>query len=210
MNMDVQVKYIVQFRIVFWDVLPCKMIVDWRFRGAYCLHHHLTRQYIPEDNSEHHTRRRENLKSRIFFSFILPWNLVTSPRKFTFSFKLGRHIGVFAQHTFRINNCKNGRQRKATYGQIEDITKDWNYDASCMLTSLPVLDLENLSTWSLLRRLYILKTVSTQFLLHREYIFKTVSTQILFHRVYIFKTVSIQFLLRSVHIENCKHLTFIA
>jgi hypothetical protein len=30
------------FRIVFWDVLPCKMIVDNNF----------TRQYIPEDNSE--------------------------------------------------------------------------------------------------------------------------------------------------------------
>jgi hypothetical protein len=27
------------FRIVFWDVLPCKMIVDRRFRGAYCFHH---------------------------------------------------------------------------------------------------------------------------------------------------------------------------
>jgi hypothetical protein len=24
---------------------------------------HFTRQYIPEDNSEHHTRRRENSKS---------------------------------------------------------------------------------------------------------------------------------------------------
>jgi predicted aspartyl protease len=24
---------------------------------------HFTRQYIPEDNSEHHTRRRENVKS---------------------------------------------------------------------------------------------------------------------------------------------------
>jgi hypothetical protein len=24
---------------------------------------HFTQQYIPEDNSEHHTRRRENLKS---------------------------------------------------------------------------------------------------------------------------------------------------
>jgi hypothetical protein len=24
---------------------------------------HFTRQYIPEDNSEHHTRHRENLKS---------------------------------------------------------------------------------------------------------------------------------------------------
>jgi hypothetical protein len=26
---------------------------------------HFTRQYIPEDNSEYHTRRRENLKSQI-------------------------------------------------------------------------------------------------------------------------------------------------
>jgi hypothetical protein len=24
-----------KFRIVFWDVLPCKIIVDRRFRGAY-------------------------------------------------------------------------------------------------------------------------------------------------------------------------------
>jgi hypothetical protein len=34
------------FRVVFRDILPCKMYM-----------------YIPEDNSEHHTRRRENLKS---------------------------------------------------------------------------------------------------------------------------------------------------
>jgi hypothetical protein len=27
---------------------------------------YFTRQYIPEDNSAHHTRRRENLKSHIF------------------------------------------------------------------------------------------------------------------------------------------------
>jgi hypothetical protein len=61
------------FRIVFWDVLPCEMIVDRRFRGAYCLHHvgsssvdnHFTRQYIPEDSSEHHTHCRENLKSHL-------------------------------------------------------------------------------------------------------------------------------------------------
>jgi hypothetical protein len=26
---------------------------------------HFKRQYIPEDNSEHHTRRRENLKSHM-------------------------------------------------------------------------------------------------------------------------------------------------
>jgi hypothetical protein len=27
---------------------------------------HFTRQYIPEENSEHHTRRRKNLKSHNF------------------------------------------------------------------------------------------------------------------------------------------------
>jgi hypothetical protein len=50
------------FRAVFWVVLPCKMIVD----------NHFTRQYNPEDSSEHHTRRRENLKSHtvlFIFSF---------------------------------------------------------------------------------------------------------------------------------------------
>jgi hypothetical protein len=31
----------VMFRAVFWVVLPCKMIVDRRFRGAYCHQHPL-------------------------------------------------------------------------------------------------------------------------------------------------------------------------
>jgi hypothetical protein len=43
-----------KFRIFFWDVLPCKIIVD----------NYFTWQYIPED-SELHTRRRENLKSHV-------------------------------------------------------------------------------------------------------------------------------------------------
>jgi hypothetical protein len=30
---------------------------------------HFTRQYNPEDNSEHHTRRRENLKSHKAFKY---------------------------------------------------------------------------------------------------------------------------------------------
>jgi hypothetical protein len=28
-----------KFRYVFRDVLPCKIIVDRRFRGTCCLHH---------------------------------------------------------------------------------------------------------------------------------------------------------------------------
>jgi hypothetical protein len=62
------------FRIVFLDVLPCKIIVDRRFRGSGMMmeavrtsktsvNNYFTLQYIPEDNSELHTRRRENLKS---------------------------------------------------------------------------------------------------------------------------------------------------
>jgi hypothetical protein len=34
---------------------------------------HFTRQYIPEDNSEHHTRRRENLKSHIHLTCFAFW-----------------------------------------------------------------------------------------------------------------------------------------
>jgi hypothetical protein len=33
---------------------------------------YFTRQYNPEDSSEHHTRRRENLKSRIIIAFENP------------------------------------------------------------------------------------------------------------------------------------------
>jgi hypothetical protein len=31
---NVQTLFILKFRIVFWDVLPCKIIVDRRFRGS--------------------------------------------------------------------------------------------------------------------------------------------------------------------------------
>jgi hypothetical protein len=67
-----------KFRIVFWDVLQYKIIVNRRFRGTCCIHHqgyetqrervyklceaartsktsvdnYFTRQYIPEDKSE--------------------------------------------------------------------------------------------------------------------------------------------------------------
>jgi hypothetical protein len=64
---------LVKFRIVFWDVLPCKIIVDRRSSmmmeavrtSETSVGNYFTRQYIPEDNSELHTRRRENFKSHI-------------------------------------------------------------------------------------------------------------------------------------------------
>jgi hypothetical protein len=55
------------FRIVFWDVLPPSSgMMETVRTSETSVDNHFTRQYIPEDNSEHHTRRRENFKSHIF------------------------------------------------------------------------------------------------------------------------------------------------
>jgi hypothetical protein len=48
--------YIHLFRAVFWVIRTSETSVD----------NHFTRQYNPEDSSEHHTRRRETLKSHIY------------------------------------------------------------------------------------------------------------------------------------------------
>jgi hypothetical protein len=59
------------FRIVFWDVLPFKIILSLMMEAVRTsetsVDNYFTRQYIPEDKSEHHTRRRENLKSHTLF-----------------------------------------------------------------------------------------------------------------------------------------------
>jgi hypothetical protein len=38
--------YILKFTFVFWDVLPCKIIVDRRFRGTCCHHYQGDEFYI--------------------------------------------------------------------------------------------------------------------------------------------------------------------
>jgi hypothetical protein len=64
----------IMFRIVFWDILPCKMIVDRGMMEAVrtsetSVDNHFTRQYIQEDNSEH------NAKGVLKFSFLLTFPL---------------------------------------------------------------------------------------------------------------------------------------
>jgi hypothetical protein len=77
--------------------MPCRIIVDRRFRCTGCLQHHTTRmkeatrtsetsvdnyytrQYISEDNSELHTRRREKLKSQTV-DLLTSW-IIASSRK---------------------------------------------------------------------------------------------------------------------------------
>jgi hypothetical protein len=62
-----------KFRIVFWDVLPCKIIVDWRFRGTCCLHHpwNVGRQLF---YTAMHPRRQ------FWTSYSPPWELEISHR----------------------------------------------------------------------------------------------------------------------------------
>jgi hypothetical protein len=53
--------------VVFWVDAPCSLIeIGRRFRASYCIRHQVN---ISEDGHLH-TRRRENLKSRMFFLFV--------------------------------------------------------------------------------------------------------------------------------------------
>jgi hypothetical protein len=45
-------------------------------------------QYIPEDNSEHHTRRRENFKSQITKQVYLKRVSINSPVGLLYKFKI--------------------------------------------------------------------------------------------------------------------------
>jgi hypothetical protein len=59
----------------FWDIAPCSLGVDWRFRSADCLHHQgdclysktsvysKTTQHLIPEGSRLHTHCHENLKS---------------------------------------------------------------------------------------------------------------------------------------------------
>jgi hypothetical protein len=66
---------------------------------------YFTRQYIPEDNSEHHTRRRENLKSHILYTL-----LIYKPLYFNYnaiseilSIIIYHHYNYFSQGVFSRN-----------------------------------------------------------------------------------------------------------
>jgi hypothetical protein len=45
-------------------------------------------------------------------------------------------------------------REKPNQDTCKEITNDWNYDASCMLTSLPVWDLDNFK-----RSIYVVQSV---------------------------------------------------
>jgi hypothetical protein len=60
------------FRAVFWVYCRVKRLSTDVSEVRTASINHFTRQYNPEDSSEHHTRRRENLKSHILFACLFP------------------------------------------------------------------------------------------------------------------------------------------
>jgi hypothetical protein len=60
-----------KYRFVFWDVLPIALMIEAARTSETSVDNYFTRQYIPEDKSELHTRRRENLKSHISWKVFL-------------------------------------------------------------------------------------------------------------------------------------------
>jgi hypothetical protein len=56
-----------EFRIVFWDVLPCKIIVDRRFRGTCYLHH---QEWVILDDGG--STDLWNVGRQLFYTAVLP------------------------------------------------------------------------------------------------------------------------------------------
>jgi hypothetical protein len=71
-------EHFIMFRIVFWDVLPSSLMMEAVRTSETSVDNHFTRQYIPEDNSQHHTRRRENLKSQTFYKLVVIFRFLLS------------------------------------------------------------------------------------------------------------------------------------
>jgi hypothetical protein len=61
-------------------------------------------------------------------------------------FKLGRHTDVCVSDTWMASlQLMKGREEPHT-DKYKEIANDWNYDANCTLTSLPVLGLTYLKS----------------------------------------------------------------
>jgi hypothetical protein len=72
------------FRILFWDVLPCKrlstdvseVMMEAVRTSETSVDNHFTRQYIPEDNSEHNTPQCSPIIT--FHSYAVQWTACTA------------------------------------------------------------------------------------------------------------------------------------
>jgi hypothetical protein len=53
------------------NVQSCLLMMEAVRTSETSVNNHFTRQYNPEDNSEHHTHRRENLNSHERHTFII-------------------------------------------------------------------------------------------------------------------------------------------
>jgi hypothetical protein len=88
-----------KFRFVFWDVLPCKIIVDALMMEAArtsetSVYNYFTRQYIPEDKCEHHLSFERHVleaaaghrgMDRKVFSWVGCWDAARSSMRCTIS-----------------------------------------------------------------------------------------------------------------------------
>jgi hypothetical protein len=95
------------FRIVFWDVLPCKIVVDRRFRGAYCLHHQAS--IILHGSTFQKTILNYFisclLNAVVSFSHITPrtWEFLSSVPQFNIMFFTSKWAKQFIYSTYNVS-----------------------------------------------------------------------------------------------------------
>jgi hypothetical protein len=78
------------FRVVLWDILPSSLMMEAVRTSETSVDNQFTRQYIPEDNSEHH------------MYYLLDWKVMT---KISGTFKDEPHVqGEFQVHSEFLQN----------------------------------------------------------------------------------------------------------
>jgi hypothetical protein len=98
-----------KFRFVFWDVLPCKIIVDRRFRCTRCLHHvtalMMEAARTSETSVDNYFTRYTSQKTNLNFIFaaVRTWNLTHRPDDggSTYLWNVGRQLFYTAVHPRR-------------------------------------------------------------------------------------------------------------
>jgi hypothetical protein len=150
------------FRVVFWDILPCKLIVDRRFRGAYYLHHQGWLWLIPDDEGSTHLW---NVGRQSFYTAVHPrrqfWtsnyslftdNQNVSQIKFTFN-KISRWPAASLQTTRGVS------ETLSCSSEVKRLVVRKNFIEFCLRESFKSYKIQ----------MYVLKNIQESYLLFPPY-----------------------------------------
>jgi hypothetical protein len=128
---------IVRFRFVFWDVLPCKIIVDRRFRGTCCLHHH----HRPDDGGSTYLW---NVGPQLFYMAVHPRRQIWTSHSLPWELEIS--------HTRKKITCDQspGPDNELWHYKwlnSTDVLRSWDNQSTCIISREVELNLLVITIW---------------------------------------------------------------